>query len=121
MFMRELLRCVFWPCRSGRSPLFRCTTRYVALYTGWERPFHADDGVPFVGVHVPLADIRNAFEPLAQQYPPILSLGQAAEIAKLAPGTLKRKVSEGAFNKSVKKGKPLRFWRDTFIQELMTE
>ena len=37
----------------------------------------------------------------------------------MATGTLKRKVSEGLFRYCVKRGKPLLFWRDKFIQELM--
>ncbi len=65
------------------------------------------------------ADIRRAYEQLNGQYPPVLNLQQAAAIANLAPGTLKRKVSEGCFKNSVKRGKPLLFWRDQFVQELM--
>jgi len=66
-----------------------------------------------------MADIRKAFENLNGDYPPVLSLTQAAKIANLAPSTLKRKVSEGGFKKSVKRGKPLLFWRDLFVKELM--
>jgi hypothetical protein len=66
-----------------------------------------------------LAEIRRAFEPLQDKCPPVLTLEQAAEIANLTPGTLKKKVSEGAFKDSVKRGKPLLFWRDLFVQELM--
>lgn len=70
-------------------------------------------------VQLSLAEIRKAFEPVIANYPPVLSLEQAAEIAHLAPSTLKRKVSEGAFRESAKRGKPLKFWRDKFVQELM--
>ena len=66
-----------------------------------------------------LAEIRRAFEPETDRYLPVLHLEQAARLAHLKPGTLKRKVSEGAFRKSVKKGKPLLFCRDRFVQELM--
>jgi predicted DNA-binding transcriptional regulator AlpA len=66
-----------------------------------------------------LAEIRRAFEPVADKYPPVLSLEQAAEIAGLAPSTMQRLVSEGQFKNSVKRGKPLRFWRDRFVQEAM--
>jgi hypothetical protein len=66
-----------------------------------------------------LAEIRHAFEAYAEKYPPVLDVNQAAEISRLAPGTLKRKASEGAFKYSVKRGKPLLFWRDKFVQELM--
>ncbi len=70
-------------------------------------------------IHLPLGEIRGAFEPLREEYPPILTLGQAAEIAHMAPATIKRKLSEGGFRQSAKRGKPLLFWRDRFIQELM--
>ena len=67
---------------------------------------------------VPLAAIRKAFENIGDS-PPVLSLDQAAKLAHLAPSTLKRKVSEGHFKESVKRGKPLLFWRDKFVKELM--
>ena len=51
-------------------------------------------------------------------YGPVLSLEKAAEIAGLAPATLKRQVCEGAYATCVKRGKPLRFITDRFIQEL---
>ena len=66
-----------------------------------------------------LAEIRHAFEAYTEKYPPVLDVNQAAEISRLAPGTLKRKASEGAYKDSVKRGKPLLFWRDKFVQELM--
>lgn len=68
---------------------------------------------------VPLADIRKAFENLTGDFPPVLDLEQAAGLAHLAPSTIKRKVSEGRFKESVKRGKPLLFWRDKFVKELM--
>jgi len=66
-----------------------------------------------------LTEIRRAFESVADKYPPVLSLEQAAEIAGLATSTMQRLVSEGQFKNSVKRGKPLRFWRDRFVQEVM--
>ena len=69
--------------------------------------------------HLSLAEIRKSFESCKDEYPPILSLKQAAKLAGLAPSTLKRKVSEGAFSKSAKRKRPLLFWRDLFVQELM--
>ncbi len=68
---------------------------------------------------VPLVDIRRTFEGLHEPYPPVLNLAQAAKLANVTPATLKRKVSEGAFPKSVKRGKPLLFWRDMCAKELM--
>lgn len=53
--------------------------------------------------------------------PLILTLKEAAAVARRAPGTLKRLVSEGKFRKSAKRGKPLLFWRDAFLQEVMED
>lgn len=69
---------------------------------------------------LPLADVRKSFELHAQEYPPILSAQQAAVLSHYALSTLKRKVSEGHFRKSVKPGRPLLFYGDYFVQELMT-
>ena len=66
-----------------------------------------------------LREIKSAFEPLTDRFPPVLSPGQAAELACLKPSTLRRKVSQGDFSDSVARGKPLRFWRDRFVQSLM--
>jgi len=68
---------------------------------------------------IPLAEIRKAFEPLSADYPPILSLKQAAALAGIAPSTLKRHVSEGLYKDCVSRRKPLRFWRDLFAQAVM--
>ena len=72
---------------------------------------------PFADVSLP--DIRKAFENIGDDCPPVLSLAQAAKLAHVAPSTLKRKVSEGQFKESVKRGKPLLFWRDKFVKELL--
>lgn len=69
---------------------------------------------------IPLADIRKSFEHHLQEYPPLLSVDQAARLAHMARGTLLRKISEGAFKRSVKRGKPVLFFRDFFVQELMS-
>ncbi|MGB7160674.1 MAG: hypothetical protein WBD40_21600 [Tepidisphaeraceae bacterium] len=70
--------------------------------------FDADDST---FVPLTLDDIRRAFA-VPADVPPILSLSEAADLVKLRPQTLKRKVSEGLYAKSVVRGKPLRFWRD---------
>jgi hypothetical protein len=51
--------------------------------------------------------------------PPILDLGEAAKLIKLKASTLRRKVSEGAFKGCVARGKPLRFWRDRLVYQVM--
>ena len=53
------------------------------------------------------------------QFPPLLSLEQAAQLAHFAPSTIKRLVSEGYFSNSVRRGKPIAFWRDRFVVEVM--
>ena len=65
-----------------------------------------------------LADIRQAFA-VPADVPPILSLTEAADLVKLRPQTLKRKVCEGLYAGSVVRGKPLRFWRDRLVGEVM--
>jgi excisionase family DNA binding protein len=51
------------------------------------------------------------------RFPVILTPDQAADLLQIAKTTLYRKVSEGAFKCAVRRGKPLRFWRDRLIQE----
>jgi len=53
---------------------------------------------------ITLGEIPQAFHPLSDQYPPVLSLAEAASIARITPDTLKRKVSEGAFLSSARRG-----------------
>lgn len=50
---------------------------------------------------------------------PILTPNEAAAMLRLKVSTLYRHVSEGRYSGSVKRGKPLRFWRDRLIQEFM--
>jgi hypothetical protein len=66
-----------------------------------------------------LAEVREAYEPLGEKYPPLLDLKRAAEISRYTESTLKKKLSEGAFRDSVSRGKPLLFWRDRFVMDLM--
>jgi hypothetical protein len=64
-------------------------------------------------------EVRQAFEPLGQSYPPILQLEQAAQLSGYTAKTLKKKLSEGCFRNCVARGKPLMFWRDRFVLDLM--
>jgi hypothetical protein len=75
--------------------------------------------MPMYHIKLTGGDLRSAFETPTNPYGPVLSLKEAATLSKLAPSTLKRLVSEGRFENSVKRGRPLLFWRDRFIQELM--
>lgn len=53
------------------------------------------------------------------RYPPILTLAEASDLLQLKISTLYRHISEGRYHKAVKRGKPVRFWRDRLIQEFM--
>ena len=64
-------------------------------------------------------EVREAFEPLQNEYPPILNLQAAAKLSGYSPLTLRKKLSEGWFGSSAKRGKPVLFWRDRFVIELM--
>ncbi len=70
---------------------------------------------------VPLDQIRASVALMDPQSPVVLTLQEAALIGRMAAATLKRRVNEGAFKKVVKRGKPLLFFRDLFIQELMRD
>ncbi len=58
---------------------------------------------------------------LALNYlPPVLTPEEAAAVLRIKVSTLYRHVSEGRYSGSVKRGKPLRFWRDRLVQEFMS-
>lgn len=63
-----------------------------------------------------LKEIRTA---LGEAYKPILTVAEASALSRLAVKTIQKKVSEGCFKQSVKRGRPLLFWTDRFVQELM--
>ena len=63
-------------------------------------------------------EIETAFR-TDTQFPPLLSLEQAAGLSHFAPGTIKRLASEGYFRDSIRRGKPIAFWRDRFVAEIM--
>jgi excisionase family DNA binding protein len=52
--------------------------------------------------------------------PPVLTPEEAAGVLRIKVSTLYRHVSEGRYSGAVKRGKPLRFWRDRLVQEFMT-
>lgn len=51
--------------------------------------------------------------------PPILNPDEAAQLLQIKRSTLYRHASEGRYGSAIKRGKPLRFWRDRLIQEFM--
>ena len=66
-----------------------------------------------------LNEIQQAFANSPVRYGVIVCLSEAAEITGLEESTLKRKVSEGHFKGCVRRGRPLRFWRDGLVQQFM--
>ena len=64
-----------------------------------------------------VSEIAAAVEPSG--LPVILTPDEAAGILRLKVSTLYRHASEGKYGSAVKRGKPLRFWRDRLIQEFM--
>ncbi len=51
--------------------------------------------------------------------PPVLVPEEAAKLLRLKVSTLYRHVSEGRYGGAVKRGKPLRFWRNRLVEEFM--
>jgi hypothetical protein len=58
-------------------------------------------------------------EAALRNVPPILTPPEAAGLLRLRLSTLYRHVSEGRYGGAVKRGKPLRFFRDRLVQEFM--
>lgn len=56
---------------------------------------------------------------VGQSLPPILTPEEAARLLRIKVSTLYRHASEGRYGSAIKRGKPLRFWRDRLIQEFM--
>ena len=75
-----------------------------------------DDGL--LNGPLSLQEVRSGFYGLEHEFPPLMSLETAATLSGLSRETLKKQVSEGLFETSVRRGKPLRFWRDRFVIEL---
>ena len=68
-----------------------------------------------------LEPILATFAHMERPPPIVLTLEEAASLMRIAPSTLKRRVSFGHTRRSVKASKPIRFWRDTFMQEAMSD
>ncbi len=62
---------------------------------------------------------QQEMESSLHQYPPILTPEEAAKLLRLKISTLYRHLSEGKYNGAVKRGKPIRFWRNRLIQDFM--
>lgn len=62
---------------------------------------------------------RDELAAALEHLPPVLTPQEAARLLRLKVSTLYRHVSEGRYSSAVKRGKPLRFWRDRLVQEFM--
>ena len=62
---------------------------------------------------------QTELEGTLRSLPPILTPDEAAALLRLKVSTLYRHVSEGRYAAAVRRGKPLRFWRDRLVQEFM--
>ena len=62
---------------------------------------------------------KNELESALGNLPPVMTPIEAASVLRIKLSTLYRHVSEGRYSSAVKRGKPLRFWRDRLIQEFM--
>ena len=62
---------------------------------------------------------QQEIEAALHHYPPTLTPEEAAQLLRLKISTLYRHLSEGKYCGAVKRGKPVRFWRDRLIQDFM--
>ena len=62
---------------------------------------------------------QSELDTALDEVPPVLTPEEAAGLLRLKISTLYRHVCEGRYGAAVKRGKPLRFWRDRLIQEFM--
>ena len=62
---------------------------------------------------------QTELEAALNNLPPVMTPIEAAMLLRLKLSTLYRHVSEGRYSGAVKRGKPLRFWRDRLVQEFM--
>jgi len=53
----------------------------------------------------------------AERFPPVMTPDQAADLLQVSKHTVYRYVSDGRLKRSVRRGRPLRFWRDRLISE----
>jgi hypothetical protein len=62
---------------------------------------------------------QSELEVALNYLPPVLTPVESAKLLRIKLSTLYRHVSEGRYGNAVKRGKPLRFWRDRLVQEFM--
>jgi hypothetical protein len=65
--------------------------------------------------------VRNIFVDTGDKYPEIMTYEQAAEMVSVSVSTLKGWFCEGRYANCVRRGKPGRVLRDTFLKEFMKD
>jgi len=63
-------------------------------------------------------EIRSAID--GERYPPILTPHQVAELFGVSLASVYRWSSEERFSGCVRRGRPLRFWRDGLIEQFFS-
>lgn len=59
-------------------------------------------------------EIESAIDP--REYPPVLTPDEAARLLRVSKSTIYHMVSRGCYRDAVRRGKPLRFWRDRLVR-----
>jgi hypothetical protein len=86
----------------------------------WARAYHRAGASMHRTIGLALVSPQMVSEvAVSAGWPPVMTLDEAAAAMRISPQTLRRYVSEGKFKKSVKRGWPVLFWRDTLISEFM--
>lgn len=115
------------PCKSSLSPRRQPATATAQERRCWQaeyrtQPIPQVEDQPLAVYTSGMARITKAQAQAAGEelgLPPIITLEEAARAVRMSPQTLRRKISEGHFKSSVKRGWPVLFWRDAFIIEVM--
>jgi hypothetical protein len=98
--------------RSGVAVMDICD-----IFDSLARSAGAGDGIILDMTRLTLEMIRASFAAMLAPPQVLLDLDEAANLIRIAPATLSRLVSQGRITKSVKRGKPLVFFRDLLVQE----
>lgn len=96
------------------------TTRRESVRQPWTTPRQAQASSPRRTIGMATVTPEMVAEAsVAAGWPPVMTLHEAAEAMRISPQTLRRYVSEGKFKRSVKRGWPVLFWRDSLLSEFM--
>jgi len=109
---------------SNKQPKVIITKSHLADLLGTSemtiRPLRDDSRIVLEAQLSP-RQVRDVFVYTGDKYPEILTYLQAAELVQVSESTLKGWFSQGRYANCVKRGKPGRVLRDTFLQEFMKD